>query len=112
MASSFFISATGGSMKKYLKHQCSPIHGKGLFTTVPIAEGTVIGYCKVKPTESPNAYTLSCPDGDVDVTCKLKYINHSSTPNVAYYGCDLSVVALEDIPAGAELTHHYGDEWD
>lgn len=99
-------------MKQYLKRKRSHIHGSGLFTTVPIAEGTVIGFCEVKPTVEHNAYTLSCPDGDVDVTCVLKYINHSSRPNVAYYGCDLSVVALCDIAAGSELTHHYGEEWD
>jgi hypothetical protein len=46
----------------------------------------------------------------VNVTCDLKYINHSKKPNVAYYD-DLSVVALKDIKAGQELTHDYGDEW-
>lgn len=99
-------------IKEYLEQRPSPIHGEGLFTTVAIPEGTVIGYCDTVPTTSPNAYTLSCPDRDVDVTCVLRYINHSSRPNVIYYGCDLSVVALEDIPAGSELTHHYGDDWE
>jgi SET domain-containing protein len=98
-------------MKQHLEHRRSAIHGRGLFTRVPIASGTVLGYCEVVPTTQPNAYTLSCPDRDVDVTCIFRYINHSATPNVIYYGCDLSVVALCDIPAGSELTHDYGDEW-
>ncbi|WP_084639091.1 SET domain-containing protein-lysine N-methyltransferase [Haliea salexigens] len=37
-------------------------------------------------------------------------LNHSNDPNVSYYA-DLSVVALRDIQAGEELTHHYGDDW-
>ena len=98
-------------MKRHLRRKKSPIHGWGLYTSVPIAEGTLLGYCDVVETSEPNAYTLNCPDGDVDVTCIFKYINHSKQPNVAYYGCDLSVVALEDIPADTELTHDYGDDW-
>jgi len=99
-------------MKSALRRRKSGIHGYGLYTTVDIPAGTLLGYCRTVPTREHNDYTLSCPDGDVDVTCKLKYINHSKQPNVAYYGCDLSVVALTDIPAGSELTHDYGSDWD
>nr|WP_256489393.1 SET domain-containing protein [Pleionea sp. CnH1-48] len=55
-------------------------------------------------------YTLWLDSGKVDVTCDLKYINHSKKPNVAYYE-DLSVVALKNIRVDDELLHDYGEEW-
>ena len=99
-------------MKKTLKVAKSSVHGKGLFATVDIPKNTVLGYCKTRPTKDPGLHTLWLAGGDlVDVTCKLKYINHHSKPNVSYYD-DLSVVSLRKIKAGDELFHHYGDEWD
>ena len=40
----------------------------------------------------------------------LKWLNHSSTPNVEFDGPQL--YALRDIEPGEELTFHYGEEWD
>lgn len=98
-------------MKKKLKPGKSHIHGTGLFTTEFIRQGTILGTCKVKKSKEENEHTLWVDDKKVEVTCRLKYINHSASPNVAYYE-DLTVVALQDISAGEELTHHYGDGWD
>lgn len=89
----------------------SELHGKGLFATLAIRKGTVIGYCDTRKTRRPGRYTLHLATGPVDVTCCFKYINHSPRPNVAYYD-DLSVVALKAIKPGDELTHHYGDDWE
>lgn len=98
------------SIKKKLKVGESDIHGKGLFATEAIPKGTVLGYCKTRKTKAVSDYTLWLDKGPVDVTCRLKYINHNSRPNVAYYD-DLSVVALKKIKAGQELTHNYGADW-
>lgn len=99
-------------MKRQLRVGDSGIHGKGLFTTVDIQAGDLLGYCTTRPSKAQTLYTL-WPEGGgpVEVTCKLKYINHARHPNVSYYA-DLSVIALRDIEAGEELTHHYGDDWD
>lgn len=97
-------------MKRSLKVAESAIHGKGLFATKKIPRGTVIGYCRTRKTAEPGDYTLWLDSGPVDVTCRLKYINHHTKPNVAYYD-DLSVVALKTIEPGEELVHHYGDDW-
>lgn len=99
------------SLKKTLKVGESKIHGKGLFATETIKKGSVIGYCKTRKTKKEGSYTLWLGKGPVDVTCRLKYINHNRKPNVAYFD-DLSVVALRKIKAGQELTHHYGEDWD
>ncbi|TXS95865.1 SET domain-containing protein [Parahaliea maris] len=99
-------------MKDKLVVRNSHIHGKGLFTTVGIRKGTVLGYCEREPVKKPNDYTLWIDDKDLyEVTCCLKYINHAASPNVAYYD-DFSVVALRNIKKGEELTHHYGEEWE
>lgn len=88
----------------------SGIHGRGLFATEAIQKGTVLGSCRTRKTKIESEYTLWVDKGPVDVVCRLKYINHSATPNVAYYS-DLSVVALKNIKAGQELTHNYGKDW-
>ena len=89
----------------------SKIQGKGLFAGEAIAEGQLLGICKAKKTREDGSHVLTLGSGEqVKVTCKLKYINHSATPNVAYYD-DLTVVALQDIAPGEELTHDYGEDW-
>lgn len=90
-----------------IKVKTSKIHGKGLFSSKKIRKDTVIGKCKTKKTRKENMYTLWIGDKPRDVTCDLRYINHSSKPNVAYYD-DLEVVALRDIKKGEELLHDYG----
>lgn len=100
------------SLKRHLYVDDSPLHGKGLFSKIEIAKGTELGICTTRKTREPGLHTLTFADGSQrDVTCKLKYINHSKKPNVSYYD-DLSVVALRKIKPGDELLHDYGDEWD
>lgn len=91
----------------------SRVHGKGLFAGQEITEGDVVGICKTRRSWLHDGYTLWLEDAKnpVKVTCKLKYINHSKSPNVAYYD-SLEVVALRDIRIGEELLHDYGEEWD
>lgn len=89
------------------KVQESTIHGHGLFSTTLIQENTILGFCQIRPAKKKQSpYVLWCEAGPVEVVCDLKYINHSATPNVAYYD-DFSVVALTTIQAGEELTHNY-----
>ena len=91
-----------------LEVRASKIHGRGLFTINAIAQDELIGVCEVEPADPPGAHTLWCDSGPVNVTCDLRFTNHSSEPNVVYYD-SLRVVALRDIAAGEELTYNYGD---
>jgi SET domain-containing protein len=95
----------------YVSH--SNIHGKGLFAKKKISKGSLIGKIKGKKTEElgPHVLWIDEKDHGVEVRCDLRYINHSNNPNSAYFD-DLTVVAITDIKAGEELTHHYGDEWE
>jgi SET domain-containing protein len=94
----------------------SPLHGRGLFATEYIPEGTVIGTVKTEPAkdhELDGPYVLWV-DGEkpVCVTCDLRFINHSDEPNAAYYD-DLSVMSVRDIAPGEEIVHDYmGDASD
>ncbi len=90
----------------------SAIHGKGLFATTRIKKGTLIGNVKGKKTKRNGDYVLWISDKQgFLVQNEMKYINHSSKPNAAYYD-DLTVVALKNIKAGEEITHHYQMDFD
>lgn len=85
----------------------SEIHGKGLFASRPIRAGTIIGWLEGTACNRDGRYVLWISSTDaIEVTCDLKYINHSDQPNACYYD-DLSVVALRDIAAHQEITHDY-----
>ncbi|MEN8761096.1 MAG: SET domain-containing protein [Thiogranum sp.] len=85
----------------------SPIHGKGLFARHQIKAGEIIGMIDGIPTSANGEHVLWL-DGvnGIRVQCELRYINHSDTPNAAYYDT-LEVCALTDIEAGEEITHDY-----
>lgn len=100
------------SLKRLLVARESEIHGLGLFSTIEIPKGTLIGKCKARKTMMPGLHTLWLDDGNmVDILCRLRLINHSKKPNVAYLN-NLSVISLRRIRPGEELTHDYGDAWD
>ena len=94
------------SMNKiYVKK--SSIHGNGLFAKEKINAGELIGVVKGKPTDTDGPYVLWV-DGikGFEVSCHLRFINHSDNPNAVYYNT-LEVCALRDIVAGEEITHDY-----
>lgn len=98
-------------LKKKLIRRPSEIHGEGLFASIDIPKNVVLGVCRVKPAKAPGPHTLWLEKDElVDVLCWLKFINHSTKPNVAYLS-DLRVVTLRKLRAGDELTHDYGDAW-
>lgn len=97
--------------KKHLKVKDSGVHGKGLFAAKDIPKDVELGVCTTKKSKEAGLHTLTFEDGSMkDVTCKLRFINHSKKPNVSYYD-DLTVMSLKKIKAGEELLHDYGDEW-
>ena len=93
----------------------SSIHGKGAFAKAAIREGTHIGEYTGEPSDEDGTYVLwvEGDDGEfhgIDGDGVLKWLNHSSSPNVEFDGPQL--YALRDIDAGEELTFHYGEEWE
>ena len=89
----------------------SLIHGKGLFAQCSIQKDTIIGYLKGNKTTKDGMYVLWLDNKTgFKISCDLKYINHSDTPNACYYD-DKSVVALRDINQGDEITHNYEADW-
>ena len=101
----------------------SCIDRQGLFATQDIPKATrILAYIGEKITrresarrlEAGNAYIFHLNyryalDGATPANT-ARYINHSCEPNCAVEKTDgtLWIVALRDIPAGAELTFNYG----
>jgi SET domain-containing protein len=106
----------------------STIHGKGVFTSVPVTKGTILwstaedNHIEVTQVQlaflgelfgtdflatfSKYAFLSSRKVDSVWVhTDEFSYMNHSSTPNTAFDGND--VVATRDIAADTELTEDY-----
>ena len=97
-------------MIEYTYIAASKIHGKGLFASVDIPAGSIIGWLTGKPCDRNGSYVLWISENQgIEVLCDLKYINHSDQPNACYYD-DLSVVALRDIGTDEEITHDYNSE--
>lgn len=93
----------------------SPIHGKGCFATRTIEAGEHIGDYSGRPTAADGTYVLwvEGDDGEfygIDGDGVLRWLNHSSSPNVEFDGPQL--FAIRDIEPGEELTFHYGEEWE
>ena len=85
----------------------SVIHGKGLFATQRIASGAVIGVIEGRPTRDDGPHVLwLTEDLGFHVLNDMRYINHCSDPNAAYFD-DGEVIALRDILPGQEITHNY-----
>jgi hypothetical protein len=94
----------------------SPIEGRGLFATRPLAEGTVverlggrvIGDAELASLRPPYS-SLTVADGThllIDGSHPVRYGNHSCSPNL--WHLDATTIALRtDIPDGTELTIDY-----
>lgn len=102
----------------------SDLHGKGLFITTNIKEGSYIttidgenidaNECVRRENEEDNVYIFYKNDNeyiDVSQNQLLRFLNHACD-----YNCDIDedengnlvLFAVTDIPAGSELTIDYG----
>ena len=74
----------------------------------------MVGTYEGAPTLENGTYVLWIEQDDgselgIDGRNDLRFLNHSSRPNCEFNGPAL--LALAAIPAGRELTFHYGDDW-
>jgi SET domain-containing protein len=100
----------------------SPIHGRGLFATAPIAKGEVVlvkgGHIVTGEQMreiTPNLGSVEIQIGDDlfiapatadEREASMLYTNHSCDANLGMRG-EITFVALRDIRAGDELTHDW-----
>ena len=104
------------SIYDHVEVKKSPIHGKGLFAAAPLPSEAYVGDYAGTTTHEDGTYVLWVEresGGDVygiDGKNKLRYLNHSGTPNAEFDGEKLWT--LREIHPGEELTVHYGEEWD
>ncbi|MCB9898633.1 MAG: SET domain-containing protein [Planctomycetes bacterium] len=89
----------------------SALHGRGLFATRAIRKGQLIGEAEGVRTrrDGPHVLWLIDDDGGEEgwrLTNAMRYVNHDTPANAHFEGLDL--VAVADIPEGAEITFDYG----
>jgi SET domain-containing protein len=100
----------------------SPIHGRGLFAKVPLAQGEVVaikgGHIvtreqlrEITPKLGPVEIQIGddvfiAPVTEEEREGAMLYSNHSCDANLGLRG-ELTFVALRDIAAGEELTHDW-----
>jgi hypothetical protein len=92
----------------------SPIHGRGIFASQRIRTGVYIGTFEGDRTRRNGPHVLWVIDEDgseygVKGRNSLRYLNHTSKPNAEWDGLDL--IAIRNIESSAEITIHYGEEW-
>ncbi len=98
-------------------------HGRGVYARRDISEGETIEICPTVELGENDAggaladyvlYSNRNPGQSVLMLGYGSLYNHSAEPNAEYseHAEDaLAFTALRDIPAGAEITIDYGDDW-
>lgn len=89
----------------------SPIHGKGLFASLKLSSGELIGTYDGEPVSEDGMHVLWVEDDDgqwiaFEGRNDLRYLNHSDEPNAEMDG--LHCYAMRDIMSGEEITIDYG----
>ena len=92
----------------------SEIHGRGLFASLDIEEGTYLGEYIGPVAKRNGSHVLWVYDENGVVgrsgRNKLRYLNHSSDASAEFDGFDL--YASRMIRRNEEITINYGEDWD
>ena len=109
------MSSTNVGLASRIVVRTSAIHGKGVFARRRLRRGAYIGTFEGSPTTRDGTYVLWVrrADGSIEGVRgrnALRFLNHASDPNAEFVGDEL--VAIRNIQPGAEITLHYGDDWD
>ncbi len=92
----------------------SEIHGRGLFASLDIEEGTYLGEYIGPVAKRNGSHVLWVYDENGVVgrsgRNKLRYLNHSSDACAEFDGFDL--YASRMIRRNEEITINYGEDWD
>ena len=116
-----------GKAQMRIAVQDSPLHGLGVFACVDFAKDSVIERCfylvidddDLQEINRLNDYLFTSPDVKSDYLCVLgcgMIYNHGTPPNAEWQIADddnrfIEFTALEDIRAGDEILHDYGEDY-
>jgi SET domain-containing protein len=99
----------------------SGIHGRGVFARHALEPGELVGRyasrkTKLTAEDHPHVMELYDDDGEL-LECRmgvgeLRFVNHSSSPNLELDDETLEFRAVRQVEPGDELTWYYGDEFE
>lgn len=104
---------SNNQLRKRLYVDKSPIHGRGLFARERLSRGDYLGTYDGPRVKRNGMHVLWVEDAPGkwigrDGRNMLRYLNHSSKPNVEFDGFDL--YARRAIRPGEELMFDYGED--
>ncbi|MCB1304829.1 MAG: SET domain-containing protein-lysine N-methyltransferase [Leptospiraceae bacterium] len=110
-----FSRKSDSAIEKFVYNKKSAIHGMGAFAKSRIPAKTYVGSYEGIPTLDDDIYVLWVEQDNgswrgIDGKNALRYLNHSSSPNVEWDANHL--YSIRSIEVHEELTFHYGDEWE
>jgi SET domain-containing protein len=105
----------GSNLTERVAVKRSPVHGRGLFAKRRFRPGAFIASFEGKGTATDGTHVLWISDEEgrevgIRGHNELRFLNHSSDPNAAFWGLDL--YAIRNIQPDVELTFHYGEAWE
>ncbi|MEQ8351173.1 MAG: SET domain-containing protein-lysine N-methyltransferase [Leptospiraceae bacterium] len=110
-----FSARSNKAIEKYVYNKKSGIHGMGAFARSRIPKGAYVGSYEGIPSLDDDIYVLWVEQDSgswrgIDGKNELRYLNHSSRPNVEWD--ENRLYSIRAIEPDEELTFHYGDEWE
>lgn len=90
----------------------SPIQGKGLFSCRSFLTGEIVEEIdgEIVLRDSKSKYAIPMSGGRTMILCnKVKFVNHSTNPNVTFNLKRWALIAIRDISKGEELTSFYAN---
>ena len=110
-----FSAKSNKAIARFVYNKRSSIHGMGAFAKSHIPKGAYVGSYEGIPSLDDDIYVLWVEQDNgswrgIDGKNELRYLNHSSHPNVEWD--ENHLYSIRAIEPHEELTFHYGDEWD
>jgi len=107
-----FYQWTSCCFSDLLRNGASQIHGSGVFVTISLSEGGLVGEFKGVPVPAPTRHSIRVNGENIEPSqdCLLKFLNHSCIPNAYFKGgllfLDQNISREDEITVDYRKTEH------
>ena len=84
-----------------------PAKGLCVIADEPIRAGAMIGVCDGPPIDHDTVHSITLGGERIDPSAPFRFISHSCNPNGVFRDRNRWLYAVDDIPAGHEITIDY-----